>query len=128
MSKTPLAVFRASVHFLSADNGGRRTPANQGYYRPLLHFIEDNSYYGLVFSFFMDQGGKELEAGEPIPKDSVAEFRVYNEDVWRQLGDRIKSGAAFELSEGRHVVAHATVESIRVYERYVDPRRAPCPF
>jgi hypothetical protein len=116
MGKTPLAVFTASVQFLSADNGGRRTPANQGY-QPVLHFIEDDSYYGLVFSYFMDRSGKELKRGEPIPKDTVAEFRVYHEDVWRKLRDRIKLGVTFELSEGPHVVAHATIRSIGTYDR-----------
>jgi hypothetical protein len=111
MGKTPLAVFTASVHFLSVDNGGRRTPANQGY-QPLLHFFDDDAYYGLVFSYFMDRSGKELRKGEPIPKDTVAEFRLYHEDAWRQLRDRIKLGATFELSEGPHVVAHATIESV----------------
>lgn len=111
MGKTPLAVFTASVHFLSADNGGRRTPANQGY-QPLIHFIEDDSYYGSVFSYFMDRSGKELMRGEPIPKDTVAEFRLYHEDAWMALRDRIKLGATFELSEGPHMVAHATIKSI----------------
>lgn len=102
--------FKAKVHFLTEKEGGRSSPARQGY-RPSLHF-DDGSYFGLAIPRFFGLNGRELKAGDIVPAEASAEFRVANDEAIAQLRKKLQPGESFDLTEGARIVARAVVLSV----------------
>jgi translation elongation factor EF-Tu-like GTPase len=65
--------FVARIRFLSREEGGRASPAFQGY-RPMLLFDGDETYRDLSVSF-LDEDGGALQSGSSVPVEVTASFR-----------------------------------------------------
>jgi translation elongation factor EF-Tu-like GTPase len=97
--------FIAHIRFLDPSEGGRLTPANQGY-RPTIQFEGHKMLYAGKVTFLTDDG-TPFDRDFHVPRTVRAEVRIPNselEDV------DIKEGTRFWLTEGTHPVAECVVQ------------------
>jgi hypothetical protein len=108
MERSP--VFRASLHFLSPEKGGRPMPAYQGY-RPTIFFDGATVYMGFSIAF-LNKDGQPLQHRSPLPPNVTAEFAALSlsdAETRSMLFKWAKVGQAFSLTEGTHVVARGRI-------------------
>jgi len=105
--------FEAEVRFLSPDEGGRRSPAVQGY-RPDVHWDDDPSEtLWMIHPRFLASSGEELPDGTEIPQLCKAHFYLISTHVRHLLHQQwLHERARFQISEGRHCVAAGVVTKV----------------
>ena len=104
--------FRARVRFLSEEEGGRRSPARQGY-RPDLAYKDGAFELFMIWPRFVDDALKEKEDGAEIPSTSLADFWIASTELKEQVHrHRIQPGTEFWMCEGQKKIAEVAVTEL----------------
>jgi translation elongation factor EF-Tu-like GTPase len=105
--------FEAEVRFLTATEGGRRSPPYQGY-RADIHYDGDkDDGVWMVWPRFIDDSGQELPDGTVIPPTSRAHFYIISGELRRTVhSERLREGVRFHICEGQRRVAACRVTKI----------------
>jgi hypothetical protein len=90
---------RASIHWLSEAEGGRKHLPTSLNYSTVARFPQQQDWPNNAWSVV-------VEFGEPPKQDDLAQVRFLVDDAPR---DWLTSGASFELLEGKKVVARVTI-------------------
>jgi hypothetical protein len=102
--------FEVVVRFLGADEGGRKTPAHQGY-RPDMAFA-DEPHTWMISPRFIRDDGSSFPTGEPIPHLVRANMFVVSAEVRPLLRPVVTVARKVRMVEGSHAVAVGEVTSI----------------
>ena len=95
--------YRVQLHWLSADQGGRKIPIRGERYTPTARFAGENDQFSVV-----------LEYPQPAERNSQkASLRLLNPRLV-EISERIHDGIALEIMEGLRVVAHCVVDSSEI--------------
>jgi translation elongation factor EF-Tu-like GTPase len=101
--------FRARVRFFSDEEGGRNSPARQGY-RPDLCYKDGAFELFMIWPRFLDEALREKEDEAEIPSSSLADFWIVSPELKEEVHrPRIQPGTEFWMCEGRKRVAEVTV-------------------
>ncbi len=108
--------FEAEVRFPTSEEGGRTGrwgPVRQGY-RCDIHWDDDPSdLLWMIWPAFLDEKGKELPMGAPVPQISKAHFYLGTEATKKEVHQHwLREGSGFHLSEGAHRVAACRVSKV----------------
>jgi translation elongation factor EF-Tu-like GTPase len=103
--------FRAEIHILSIEEGGRRKQIHQAY-RPVFQYEDDKKDTGWdIWPRFLDENGNELPEFAPVPPETTqANFYILSDDLRiTEHRSRIKLGVRFQVREGKKIVLTGTV-------------------
>jgi len=98
------------MRFLLPEEGGRLSPAMQGY-RPDVMFQNDDALY-MIHPEFIDAEGVPIPKDTPITGRVRALMRPYSEEVRRKSSAKVRVGDTIKIQEGPHTVALATVTEV----------------
>lgn len=105
-------IVEARIRYLTADEGGRRTPVGNGYRGQF--FYDDNDYDG--FQYFPDHENEFVELGQ-----EVRAYVAFLQDRWDRLHrDKLYVGKQFKIREGAKTVGEGVITSIDVPDELVD--------
>ena len=99
------------MRFLTPEEGGRKTPAHQGY-RPDMIFA-DAPHTWMIWPEFLREDGSSYALHEPIPIHVRANMYVCNPEVRSQVRPIILIGREVKMVEGTYPVAVGEVTAIR---------------
>jgi hypothetical protein len=97
--------------FLSAGEGGRKTPAHQGY-RSDLGFDGDPYTYTIHLEFLRDDGSP-YQLNEPVPAAVRANMYVLFPETQLNLRDLVHVGQKVRVLEGNRTVAIGEISAIK---------------
>jgi hypothetical protein len=105
--------FRATVAFLSEEQGGRKAQPRQGY-RPDIRYADDvNSQAWMAWPLFLSNDRFELEYGATVPGFCDANFYIVDPQLRREVhASRLKAGIQFDLVEGARGIAVCKVTAV----------------
>jgi hypothetical protein len=103
--------FEVTVTFLSAEDGGRKTPANQGYLRDIV--FEEEPYTWMIHPAFLRADGSPFARNEPVPQDVRANMYVFSDHVRPWLREIVHVGRKVRMVEGNRTVAQGAVTAIK---------------
>ncbi|MSQ94724.1 MAG: hypothetical protein EXR98_09235 [Gemmataceae bacterium] len=93
-------LFRVKLGWLTAEQGGRKSPISGGRYTPTARFAGEQDQFSVVMEFHQSDG--------PIPTKGT--LRLLFPDVI-EIQRRIRPGVDLEIMEGGRIVANCVVES-----------------
>jgi len=111
---TVQADFEASIRFLSASEGGRKTTwVTQGY-RPDFSYKGELDSIFMIWPLFLDEHGKPLLERSIVYTDApvTARMVIINPDLRSEHRGRLKIGSEFYIREGSRIVAEGVVTRI----------------
>jgi Elongation factor Tu C-terminal domain len=103
--------FEVAVTFVDAEEGGRRTPATQGY-RPDMIFADDPHAWMINPEFLRDDGSS-YPVGARVPRSVRANMYVIYEERRPLVRDIVRIGQAVRMVEGSRTVATGEVTAIK---------------
>src|SRR4030095_242374 len=107
--------FEVRLRFLSAEEGGRKTPwVAQGYRCDFAYKDEMDAAF-MIWPVFVDDEGQPLPEGTKVPADKPVNARmvIINDELRvTEHRKRIKEGLDFYLREGWKIVAEGVVTRI----------------
>lgn len=103
--------FEVAVSFLAPEQGGRRTPAHQGY-RPDMVFV-DEPHIWMIWPDFLHEDGSSYELNEPVPRQVSADMYVMSNEVRPLLRPIVYVGRKVQMVEGNHPVAVGEIIAIK---------------
>lgn len=107
--------FEAEITILSAEEGGRRTPAFNGMRWDVRYAgerVEDGELY-MIWPEFVDEAGDALATDRPLRgTDHARRYILIDEGRQRVHRQRIREGTAFFCMEGPRKVARGTVTKV----------------
>ena len=109
--RSRLPDFEVAVTFLEESEGGRKTPADQGY-RPDLVFADDPHTWMINPEFLRDDG-TSYPVGARVPRAVRANMYVIYEESRPQVRDIVRVGQKVRMVEGSHTVATGEVIAIK---------------
>lgn len=91
--------YAVKLRWLSAEEGGRKTPVGGGRYTPTARFAGEQDQFSVV-----------LEYAQGVRNPPTAMLRLLNPDLFGAQ-QRIRPGVALEIMEGARVVAQCVAEN-----------------
>ena len=96
-----IPICQVQLRWLTAEEGGRKTPVRGGHYTPTARFAGEEDQFSVVLQF----------ADADVASPSHGTLRLLNPDLV-EIQERVRPGIDIEIMEGRRVVAHCVVESL----------------
>lgn len=109
--QTRLPDFEVRVRFISQDEGGRKTPADQGY-RPDMTFAGE-AHTWMINPEFLRDDGSSFALHEPVPQSVRANMYVIHEEARLLARDIVYVGRRVRMVEGSRPVALGEVTAIK---------------
>src|ERR1700729_1674997 len=109
--QTRLPDFEVAVAFLDAAEGGRKTPASQGY-RPDMVFESDRHTW-MIHPEFLREDGSSYSIGARVPRSTRANMYVFSTHVRQLLRNIVRVGEKVRMVEGSHAVALGEVTAVK---------------